>query len=117
MSIPQRRVSTLCSEGRVIGATMVGSTWIIPHNAIKPIDARTREAEKNDEAIASMAEDLIKSSKVDVKNEILRLLLSNLEISRKKISFNLLEPFCYIKKSDSRPMWLPRPDSNWQPRS
>ncbi len=48
--------------------------------------------------LASMAEDLIKSSKVDVKNEILRLLLSNLETSRKKVSFNLLEPFCYIKK-------------------
>ena len=48
--ISQRRVSTLCSEGRVIGATMVGNTWIIPHDATKPIDARTKEAEKNDEA-------------------------------------------------------------------
>ena len=48
--ISQRRVSMLCSEGRVIGATMVGNTWIIPYDATKPIDARTKEAEKNDEA-------------------------------------------------------------------
>ena len=48
-SISQRRVSTLCSEGRVSGATMVGNTWIIPYNAIKPIDARTRRTEKSDE--------------------------------------------------------------------
>ena len=67
--------------------------------------------------LASMAEDLIKSSKVDVKNEILRLLLSNLEVKQKRVTFTLLEPFNYIKKSDSRPMWLPGPGSNRQPRS
>ena len=44
--ISQRRVATLCSEGRVIGATLVGNTWIIPYDAIKPIDARTKEATK-----------------------------------------------------------------------
>ncbi len=49
-NISQRRVATLCSEGRVVGATLVGNTWIIPHNAIKPADARTKEAlcESND---------------------------------------------------------------------
>lgn len=41
--ISQRRVATLCSEGRVVGATLVGNTWIIPYEAIKPIDARTKE--------------------------------------------------------------------------
>jgi DNA adenine methylase len=48
--ISRRRISALCSEGRVIGATRVGNTWIIPDNAAKPIDARIREAKKNDEA-------------------------------------------------------------------
>lgn len=43
-NISQRRVAALCSEGRVIGAVFVGNTWIIPHNATKPIDARTKEA-------------------------------------------------------------------------
>lgn len=43
-AISQRRVAALCSEGRVIGAVFAGNTWIIPHNAIKPLDARTKEA-------------------------------------------------------------------------
>ena len=45
--ISQRRVATLCSEGRVVGATLVGNTWIIPYNAVKPTDARTKEALRN----------------------------------------------------------------------
>lgn len=43
-AISQRRVATLCSEGRIIGASMVGGTWIIPCDALKPIDARTKLA-------------------------------------------------------------------------
>ena len=42
--ISQRRVATLCSEGRIIGAMLVGNSWIIPYNATKPIDARTKIA-------------------------------------------------------------------------
>lgn len=41
--ISQRRVATLCSEGRVLGAMFVGNVWIIPRNAIKPVDARARD--------------------------------------------------------------------------
>ncbi len=48
--ISRRRISALCSGGRVVGATRVGNTWIIPDNAAKPIDARMRETKKNDEA-------------------------------------------------------------------
>lgn len=55
---------------------------------------------------------LLKSSKPATKNQILRLLLSNCEIEQKRLSFNLLEPFDFIKKLDSRPKWLPRSDSN-----
>ena len=90
--------------------------------------------------LASNAEKLFKSSKPAVKNQILRLLVSNLKISQKKLSFELLEPFKFLyftpikstildaPTTDShnkigrtrgvvRPIWLPRPDSNWQPRS
>lgn len=38
--VSQRRVSTLCSEQRIDGATMVGNMWLVPKNAKKPIDAR-----------------------------------------------------------------------------
>lgn len=67
--------------------------------------------------LATSASDLFKSSKPSVKNQILRLLVSNLKIKEKQLDFNPLESFIYIKKLDSRPNWLPRPDSNWQPRS
>lgn len=40
-NISQRRVAVLCAEGRIIGAMMVGHTWIIPENAQKPIDKRS----------------------------------------------------------------------------
>ena len=42
--ISQRRVATLCSEGRIIGAMFVGNSWVIPCDAVKPIDARTKAA-------------------------------------------------------------------------
>ena len=42
--ISQRRVATLCSKGRIIGAMFVGNSWVIPRDAIKPIDARTKAA-------------------------------------------------------------------------
>lgn len=43
-NISQRRVATLCSEGRVIGAMFVGNSWVIPCDAVKPMDARTKAA-------------------------------------------------------------------------
>ena len=67
--------------------------------------------------LACNADDLLKSSKPAIKNQILRLLLSNCEIQQKRLQFNLLEPFTFIKKLDSRPKWLPGLDSNQQPRS
>jgi DNA adenine methylase len=39
--ISQRRVSVLCSEGRIKDAVMVGNMWIIPSDAKKPEDARS----------------------------------------------------------------------------
>ena len=62
--------------------------------------------------LATSASDLFKSSKPSVKNQILRLLVSNLKIKEKQLDFNPLEPFIHIKKLDSRPNWLPRSDSN-----
>ena len=38
--ISRRRVTTLCSEGRIEGAILKGNTWLIPENAEKPDDPR-----------------------------------------------------------------------------
>ena len=38
--ISRRRVTTLCSQGRIEGAILKGNTWLIPENAEKPDDPR-----------------------------------------------------------------------------
>ncbi len=38
--ISDRRIRTLCSEGRIEGALKVGRNWSIPRDAVKPADGR-----------------------------------------------------------------------------
>lgn len=38
--VSQRRVSTLCAEGRIHGASRVGNMWLIPQETEKPLDGR-----------------------------------------------------------------------------
>jgi len=40
--LSRRRTCTLLSEDRIPGATLVGKTWIIPADAVKPADARIK---------------------------------------------------------------------------
>ncbi len=42
-NISSRRISLLCSEGRVDGAIKKGKTWLIPSNNKKPADARLKK--------------------------------------------------------------------------
>ena len=37
-----RRVQILCSEGKIEGAIRFGRSWMIPKDAVKPLDARTK---------------------------------------------------------------------------
>ena len=41
-NISHRRVLTLCKENRITDVAMLGNMWIIPINAQKPDDARSR---------------------------------------------------------------------------
>ena len=40
--IGQRRVNTLCHEGRIKGASKLGRTWAIPKEVEKPKDERIK---------------------------------------------------------------------------
>ncbi len=40
--ISERRINTLCLEGRILGAIKFGNTWAIPENAERPIDLRIK---------------------------------------------------------------------------
>nr|WP_288974547.1 DNA-binding protein [uncultured Shuttleworthia sp.] len=42
--ISSRRISFLCSQGRVPGAEKKGKTWLMPKDAEKPIDPRKKKA-------------------------------------------------------------------------
>ncbi len=38
----ERRINTLCSEGRIEGAVKFGNTWAIPDDAERPKDMRIK---------------------------------------------------------------------------
>lgn len=41
-NISQRRVSLYCKDGRIPGAEYKGNIWLIPEDAIKPLDPRKK---------------------------------------------------------------------------
>ncbi len=41
-NISKRRIQVLCRAGRINGAKMIGNMWVIPENATRPSDARTK---------------------------------------------------------------------------
>ena len=43
-AISDRRVRTLCAEGKIPGAYQVGRIWKIPVDAVKPADGRYKKA-------------------------------------------------------------------------
>ena len=45
--ISMRRVQILCDKGQVDGAAKLGDIWVIPKDAAKPIDGRTKNARQN----------------------------------------------------------------------
>jgi len=48
--ISQRRLQTLCAQGKIEGATRFGRVWMIPKNAKKPQDRRTKAAREAEAA-------------------------------------------------------------------
>lgn len=40
--ISERRIRTLCAEGRIEGVTRFGRSWAIPENTEKPSDNRIK---------------------------------------------------------------------------
>lgn len=38
--ISTRRITTLCNEGRIDGAVLKGTMWLIPEDAVKPKEKR-----------------------------------------------------------------------------
>ena len=44
--ISERRVQILCNQNRIPGVSKLGYMWLIPKNAEKPIDGRTKRGKE-----------------------------------------------------------------------
>ncbi|RMD00780.1 DNA-binding protein [Clostridium autoethanogenum] len=44
--ISERRVQKLCEENRILGVSKLGYMWLIPKDAEKPIDGRTKRGKE-----------------------------------------------------------------------
>jgi excisionase family DNA binding protein len=44
--ITDRQIQSLCSQGKIKDAIKLGRAWLIPKDAQKPIDGRTKAAKK-----------------------------------------------------------------------
>ena len=42
-NIKERKLTALCRDNRIAGARKMGKTWLIPSDALKPLDKRTKE--------------------------------------------------------------------------
>ena len=42
--ITERQVQSLCKNGKIKNTVKIGRSWLIPKNASKPIDGRTKTA-------------------------------------------------------------------------
>ena len=45
--ITERQVQALCLQDKVFGAVKVSKVWLIPKDAEKPVDGRTKAAKAN----------------------------------------------------------------------
>jgi len=44
--ITERQVQALCSNGKIEGVVRLGHAWLIPKDAQKPLDGRTKASKK-----------------------------------------------------------------------
>ena len=45
-SVTPRQVNYLCAAGRIPGTVKMAGVWLIPKNAEKPIDGRTKQGKE-----------------------------------------------------------------------
>ena len=66
--------------------------------------------------LANRAYDLFISSEVEERRQLVKLVLSNLRVEGKKVRFDAIKPFDTILNYADSQLWLPRLDSNQEPR-
>ena len=49
LSVTPRQVQLLCAQGRIPGAARFGHAWVIPADAKKPRDGRSKKKNNNED--------------------------------------------------------------------
>jgi len=62
--------------------------------------------------LANRAYDLFKSSEVEERRQLIKLVLSNLRVEDKTVRYDAIKPFDTIIKYADDQLWLPREDSD-----
>ena len=70
--ISDRRIRVLCSQGKIDGAELIGKTWYIPDDAVKPIDGRIKNNESYLEKILELKK-ILDSKRPLTQGELERL--------------------------------------------
>lgn len=65
--------------------------------------------------LTQQAYELFKSSEVEERRQLIKLVLSNLKVEGKKVVYEAQKPFNMILDFTDRQAWLPRLDSNQEP--
>lgn len=106
-NISKRRAQILCKEGRVDGAKMIGNIWVVPEDAERPIDARTKnpiiETKRNHSFMRSDLKKLLKkmykrSGNIKIQKEdrkiyvlsVLSGILCSLYIDQKNCEYHII---------------------------
>ena len=70
--LQERRVTALCRLGRIEGAKKVGKLWLIPSDAEKPVDKRTKEYREAEEAPIDQRETVTRYTEVGAGKNAVR---------------------------------------------
>lgn len=65
--------------------------------------------------LANRAYELFKSSELEEKRQLIKLVLPNLVVEGKKVRYEAAKPFNAILNCADSQLWLPRVDSNHEP--
>lgn len=68
-NMKERKVTSLCREGRIKGSKKIGNEWLIPSDSIKPIDKRTKEFDNNNISYSNSSDKVITYYKNKYKKE------------------------------------------------
>lgn len=95
-NVSERRVQTLCEQGRIPGAKVLSGVWIIPETSEKPLDARKKSARENNQLNLFDQSDPLEDN--ITLEEVCKILSISLASGRNWLRLGKIEPISRLKK-------------------